>query len=102
MNAYKCKSCNELVIDPSKHVCSGRFEKVEMPVAEICKINGHQIKTRKWINDWSAPSVIVDAWENDEGHHISCECKEMETKTCTICGYTETRVLRTYPNPRLK
>ena len=102
MDAFKCKLCGVLVTDPAKHVCSAQFKKVDMPAADICKVNGHSFKFNNWTDSWSGPGTQVDTWENDEGHFEPYNYRDMETKTCSVCGHEETRCLREYPNPHLK
>lgn len=100
MEAYRCKSCGSLVTDPAAHICGARFEKLDIPAASVCKANGHQFKLSNWTES-SPDGVQVDRWENDPGHFEPNTLKEMETKTCSVCGHAETRCIRTYPNPRL-
>lgn len=102
MDAFRCKSCNELILDPAKHICCNQFAKVEISGKDFCKINGHLMITQRWTDDWSGSGERIDVWENDDGHFAPYEFRQMETTTCSICGFTETRCVGTFPNPHFK
>lgn len=99
MEVYRCRHCKALIVDPTKHICHG-FEKLDIPAKDVCRANGHQFNLSTW-TEYSSDGVQVDRWENDPGHFEPNTFKEMETKTCSVCGHAETRCIRTYPNPRL-